>query len=206
MIFPKVSHRCQFETGLLSPYKRGGTVKKRETCVIIGQMSAIMRDSAWDFFPHNLNVFAVLFRLDHTFVCLRHLVLLLWGTMARDKGLAEALKRGKLVRDGIKALKVHRAEERANSKTKGNKSSSSSGASGLSLRSHSNPHGIPADPPIPLHEKLSGARSMTLEELMVSERLTYADALVVFENAREGLREQEATTANAKPAKAKPPK
>ena len=159
-------------------------------------------------FPHNLNVFAVLFRLDHTFVCLRHLVLLLWGTMARDKGLAEALKRGKLVRDGIKALKVHRAEERANSKTKGNKSSSSSGASGLSLqslRSHSNPRGIPADPPIPLHEKLSGARSMTLEELMVSERLTYADALVVFENVREGLREQEATTANAKPAKAKTP-
>ena len=45
MIFPKVSHRCQFETGHVEPLQEG-TVKKREMCVIIGLMSAIMRDSA----------------------------------------------------------------------------------------------------------------------------------------------------------------
>ena len=58
--------------------------------------------------------------------------------------------------------------------------------------SSSNPHGIPADPPVPLDERISGPCSLTLEELMVSERLTYADAVVVFENVREGLRDQEA--------------
>ena len=117
--------------------------------------------------------------------------------MAGGKDLAEAFKRGKLVRDGIKALKEYKAQEKLKNKTNAKKNPSS--GSGLSLASSSkpNPHGIPADPPVPLDEKLAGERSLTLQELMESERLTYADALVVFENVREGLREQEAAPATA---------
>ncbi|CAE7240881.1 unnamed protein product [Symbiodinium sp. CCMP2592] len=121
-------------------------------------------------------------------------------------GLVEALKRGKLVRDGIRALKVHKAEERDKTKAKGNKSSSSACSSKLSIASHTNPHGIPDEPPIALTERLSGEGTMSLEELMKSERLTYADAVVVFENVREGLREQEAAAAAASPATTKTPK
>ena len=114
------------------------------------------------------------------------------GPREVSKGLRDSFKQGLVVRQSIASLKESKKLEKAD------KSTSKSGR--LSLASSSS--GVPEFPPVALDEHLNGATSMTLGELMRSERLNYDDALRVFLNVRQEFEDQAKQEAKKKTTKA----
>ncbi|CAE7194098.1 unnamed protein product [Symbiodinium sp. CCMP2592] len=110
------------------------------------------------------------------------------GAKEVDKALRESFKKGLAVRKSIADLKESKKLEKGEKakKTRGTLSVASSSSSG-----------VPDNPPVPLDERLNGPTSLTLGELMTSERLNYEDALRVFLNVRQEFEEQAKNEAKA---------
>ena len=87
-------------------------------------------------------------------------------------GVKDALARGKAMRKLVQELKDKKVAEKEARK--------SSGA--LSLASGASSP-APENPPVSLDERMAGPGTLTLGELMKSEKLSYGDALKVFVRA-----------------------
>ena len=119
-------------------------------------------------------------------VLLRSLIM---GAKEVNKALRESFKKGLAVRQSIADLKETKKLEKTQKAKK--KSGSLSVASSSSS-------GVPDSPPVALDERLDGPTSLSLGELMTSERLNYTDALKVFLNVRQEFEEQARNEAKAK--------
>ena len=117
-------------------------------------------------------------------VLLRSLIM---GAKEVNKALRESFKKGLAVRQSIADLKTKKPEKTQKAKKSGSLSVASSSSSG-----------VPDNPPVALDERLDGPTSLSLGELMTSERLNYTDALKVFLNVRQEFEEQARNEAKAK--------
>ena len=91
-------------------------------------------------------------------------------------GVKDSLARGTALRECIKELKQKKAQLRADAAKKG-----------APLKLGAVTSKVPENPAVPLDTHIAGPETLTLRQIMQSEKLSYGDALAVFTQVREEL-------------------